>query len=107
MRKIRQEVWIDGKKHVIEREQTLEEYEQEIRASVQRRNTRMLDSAIKVAESHGRDTPNEDDWRDAKRKDTLDFLLWLLFTIAVGAISAAFMWFVGKAVLDFLIESWT
>lgn len=66
MPKVREEVWIDGRKHIIEREMTFDEYESELYAQRLDNEAKLYSDACKIAQQHGRMSPTQEDINEAK-----------------------------------------
>lgn len=84
-RKKQEYVWIDGKRHLVERELTSEELEAEHKANIHAHNARVGNRAYEIARENGRRIPNSNDFETAKKSEAKESTKTLLFCLAFTA----------------------
>ena len=85
MTKKQEYIWVDGKRHLIERELTSEERSAELNENIRAHNARIGNKAFEIARENGRQLPNSNDYKAAKEAESRESLQGLLFALAFTA----------------------
>lgn len=83
-KRIREEVWIDGEKHVVEREMTSEEYEAYVAERMAEHGAERHAQAVREANAHGRQVPTAEDYKVVDERDAR--INMILIAIIVAAV---------------------
>lgn len=93
-------VWIDGERHLVERELTYEEREAELNERIRAHNARVGNRAFEIARENGRQLPDSSDIKAAKEAVSKESFRELLFLLASTA-GVMLLFFAGcSAIID-------